>query len=611
MPGGTDFFAGREEVLESLRAQLTPGNGRAAVLCGMGGIGKTQTAIEYVKRNHENYEIVLWCLADSKASLDSGFAAFAPDLGLPEKNDVPELVKDVKRWLERNQNWLLILDNADDPSLAKTFIPAHHKGGVLLTSVAHSFRMLGVVKPERLDVFTESESLEFFRENFGRKEDNNDFSPGECAELINLAEALGFFPLALEQAVAYLIETETPVSTYIADLRKQNLLPVLEKRKVNATPDYKKTVATTWRAAFEIIERDYPVSAEVLRLSAFLAPDKIPVELFDSLAPEGDTANDLVVPLMRFSLIRLDGKSQTFSVHRLVQEVVKSRLDEEAKRDLIEQAIGLVCDKFPNPEFETWPTCRRFLDHAIVCTAFILKSGIEDPQSELLLKRTGFFLSKNARYKEAEALYERALQITESIWGSESLNTAKSLNDLGEIYYSQGRYIKAEPLLKRALEISECTPESESFSTAQSLHNLGACYNSQRRYAEAEPLLIRALKIWDCLGLEATFTANSLNNLGVLYLSQDRYVEAKPLLRRALEIRELKLGLDHPDTATSLNNLAALYKSQGRYAAAEPLYEHALNILRKVLGDEHPNTKTVAGNLEVLRRKMNGEDTGE
>ncbi len=591
MPGGTDFFAGREEVLESLRAQLTPGNGRAAVLCGLGGIGKTQTAIEYVKRNHENYEIVLWCLADSEASLVSGFAAFAPDLGLPEKNDVPELVKDVKRWLERNENWLLILDNADDPTLAKTFIPAHHKGGVLLTSVAYSFRVLGVVKPERLGVFTESESLEFFRECFGGKESDKDFSQDERTELINLAEVLGFFPLALEQAVAYLIETGTPVSTYIADLGKQTLLPVLEKGKVTATPDYKKTVATTWQAAFEIIERDYPVSAEVLRLSAFLAPDKIPAELFEGLVPTGDTLNDIIAPLMRFSLVKFDGENQSFSLHRLIQEATKSRLCEDVKRALIKQVVKLVYERFPEVRFENWPICRLLLPHAQSCARLILKLDIEDESSGVLLNQIAYFFYIQYQFSEAEPLFERALRILERVLGAEHPDTAGLLNNLATLYESQGRYAEAESLYERALGICERVLGAEHPDTAQSLNNLAALYFSQGRDAKAESLYERALGICErVLGAEHPDTATSLNNLAALYFSQGRNAKAEPLYQRALGICERVLGIEHPDTATSLNNLAALYESQGRYLEAEPLYEKAWGIRERTLGTEHPDT---------------------
>jgi tetratricopeptide (TPR) repeat protein len=599
VPGGTDFFAGREEVLASLRAQLTPGNGRAAVLCGLGGIGKTQTAIEYARRHQSDYSIVLWCLADSEPSLTSGFAAFAPDLGLPEKTDVPELVRDVKRWLERNENWLLILDNADDPALAKTFIPAHHEGGVLLTSVASDFSAFGVANPDELDILTETEAMNFFRARFGR-----DYTEKENAELMNLVMELGHFPLALEQAAAYLRATKTPVAKYLADLKSRGL-PVLEKGKATATPDYKKTVATTWQAAFEIIERDHPVSAEVLRLSAFLAPDKIPLELFNTLAPERDTANDLVAPLTHFFLVKLDGENQTFNVQRLVQEVTKSRLSKDVKHELIERVIRLVCDRFPNPEFGNWDTCRRLLPHGRVCVEFIQKYELEDESSALLLVRTGLFLSGQAQYAEAELLYKQALGIYERTLGPEHPDTITSLDNLADLYRLQGRYAEAETLFERVWGIREHSLGPEHPDTATSLRNLAALYRLQGRNAEAEPLFERALQIAEhTLGAEHLDTASSLSNLAVLYRSQGRYTEAEPLFERALRICEHALGKEHPNIALSLNNLALLYRSQGRYTEAEPLFERALEITERTLGAEHPDTAWSLSNLGVLYRSQ-------
>jgi hypothetical protein len=115
---------------------------RAQALNGLGGIGKTQTAVEYAYRCRQDYKVVLWAGANTRETLIAGYAAIAGLLNLPEKNaqDRSEAVGAVKRWLENNDGWLLILDNADDLVMAREFIPSRETGYVLLTTRAQNTR---------------------------------------------------------------------------------------------------------------------------------------------------------------------------------------------------------------------------------------------------------------------------------------------------------------------------------------------------------------------------------------------------------------------------------------------------------------------------------------
>ena len=138
---------------------------------------------------------------------------------------------------------------------------------------------------------------------------------------------------------------------------------------------------------------------------------------------------------------------------------------------------------------------------------------------------------------------------------------------------------------------------------ATSLNNLANLYDSQGRYEEAEPLYQQALEVYrKLLGNEHPDVATSLDNLAGLYSLQGRYEEAEPLYRQALDMRK-RLGDEHLDVATSLNNLASLYDLQGCYEEAEPLYQQALETFEQWLGVNHPNTTTVRENLEYLREK--------
>ncbi len=137
-------FTGRDRVLQDLHAAVTTGTETASIqthaISGLGGIGKTQTAVEFAYRYHDEYKDVLWAKADSREALMSGFVAIAGLRDLPEKDaqDQNLAVAAVKRWLETTADWLLILDNADDLAMVREFLPSAGKGHVLLTTRAQA-----------------------------------------------------------------------------------------------------------------------------------------------------------------------------------------------------------------------------------------------------------------------------------------------------------------------------------------------------------------------------------------------------------------------------------------------------------------------------------------
>lgn len=604
MPGGTDFFAGREEVLESLRAQLTPGNGRAAVLCGLGGIGKTQTAVEYVKRNHENYEIVLWCLADSEASLTSGFAAFAPDLGLPEKNDVPELVKDVKRWLERNQNWLLILDNADDPAVAKTFIPPHHKGGVLVTSIADDFSIFGVANPDELDVLTETEAMNFFRARFGR-----DFSKEESAELANLAEELGHFPLALEQAAAYLRATKTPVTKYLADLKSFGL-DILEKGRVTAT-DYSKTIETTWQAAFEVIESNHPASADVLCVVAFLAPDNIQIEFFEiasrliskaisNAVISGANIYDLLEPLTQFSLIRIDINLQIFRIHRLAQYALRKRLSDFRQKEILKTLLNIFYDIFPDVETGKSVFCFKLLVHMKTFLFSLLKLEVKNEKTIGLLIKVSRFFRENGDLRQSSEFIEIAIDLSLKLFGEVSQFMAMALYSRSEIHRIKFELKEAERDQVKALDIGKAVFGEGHRVYGAFINNLRLILHLQERLDEALDLYLLGLKISkNNFGELNSNTASSYNNLGGLYHSLNKLEDSEVNYKKGLCISIRCLGKEDPDVAVSHNNLAEIYKETGKIKKSIYHYISSYKILEK-FPERKINLITICYNLGNL-----------
>src|SRR6266568_4608324 len=152
------LFTGRQDVLKKLHDQLPTGKAAALTqpqaISGLGGIGKTQTAVEYAYRYRDDYQYIFWVRADKREELVTDFATIASLLNLPEKNaqDQTVIVQAVKRWLETHSGWLLILDNADYLEMASQFIPPGGKGHLLLTTRAQAMGHLAQsVELEQMD----------------------------------------------------------------------------------------------------------------------------------------------------------------------------------------------------------------------------------------------------------------------------------------------------------------------------------------------------------------------------------------------------------------------------------------------------------------------------
>jgi tetratricopeptide (TPR) repeat protein len=611
------FFTGRERELGALYHALQAES--AVALChplgisGLGGIGKTQTALEYAYRYAGEYKAVLWVRADSLPALTSSFVELARVLELPERYEQDQriIVEAALRWLRQNSQWLLIFDNMDDPSIAEPFLPKAGPGHILFTTRAHAFGELA----QRLEVQQmepETGALLLLR----RASILHLRALLEAATRIErdmacaISQELDGLPLALDQAGAYIKETPYPLSDYLS-LYQQRRSDLLQTRG-ELNKDYPASVAATWSLSFEKMTRANAASAELLHLCAFLAPDAIPEEIFTTgalylgkiLAPVAADPLQLdraCQDALRFSLIAREPDTQTLSIHRLVQAVLQDTLPPKTCAIWKRSAISAVKATFPNPQFENWTFCERLSPHALICANWIEKEHITSSEATELLSGTAGYLNHRARYGEAERLYRYALSIREKQLGARHPETAQLLNDLAGLCRHQGNYAEAESLLKRAISIFERQFGPNRPIIAVSLSGLGNLYMDQGRYAEAGVVYVRALAITEQhKGADHPETATRLNNLANLYEVRGRYAEAEALYMRVLSITEQHLGAGHPETATRLNNLAILYEVWGRAASAEELYLRALKIDEGAYGPDHPNVAIDLNNLAQL-----------
>jgi tetratricopeptide (TPR) repeat protein len=610
VPARNLLFTGRRAMLAALHQAFEAAPLQA--LSGLGGMGKSQTAIEYAHRHRDAYQAQFWVRADSEAALATSFARIAALLELPEAGEADQgrAVAAGRQWLERNGGWLLVFDNADHPELVKDYLPRSETGHVLLTSRSQVLDVLGITRPELLEALPPEEALELLLRRTGREE----AVEAERQAAAALAQELGYLPLALEQAGAYVTAKQSRFAAYLTAYRQRRLALLEGARPI--TGDYPASVATTWALNFAEVEKT-PAAGDLLCLSAFLHPDAIPLELLaegasklgphlsallDRAADDPLLLDELLEPLTRYSLVRRDVVRETYATHRLVQAVLRDGMDPKVQRDWAKRAVRAVAASFPTPhDASGWGRCERLMRQVEAVVALVEQLEIADPEVAALLSRAGHYSWLRSSYDRAEALHQRSLAMREKLLGHECQEVAQSLNNLAVVYLTQVRYQEAEPHLLRALAIREKLLGSEHPETAQSLNNLANLYSHQGRYAEAQALYRRAQAIREKqLGAQHPHLAMTLSDLGYLYLQQGRLSEAEPLLQRALAIWEGTLGPDHYDTAQSILHLATVYARQSRYEEAEAHYHRALSIWEKAYGPEHRYLSWVLNGLAVL-----------
>jgi len=622
LPARNRNFTGREALLDRLRNQLAAG--RAAALTaatgvaahGLGGAGKSQLAIEYAWRWASEYQRIIWIQAETPETLGRDFDALAADLKLFGKDHAVEraaVIEAVHQHLQENPGWLLIFDNAPEPRAVEYAVP-RAGGQVIFTSRFTAWGKYAV--PLRVGVWAPEEAEQFLLRRAGSKDGQSNAPERQAAA--EVAQGMGYLPLALEHAAAYCEQSSLALADYLP-LFQDRRLELFRPETLGSPGDTETiTVTTTWTLSLDRIRgsEDCPEAEAFFSLCAFFGPDRIPLEMVRAGAdhlPEPLAAamrdelkvNRTLAALLRYSLVTVEGsgKERVLSVHRLLQEVTRERLGEDGKIGCITAALRIVSQAFPDDcsDVRAWPACGRLAPHAAAILDYAEPREIELEMTALVLNDLAGYAWGRAEYSTAEPLFQRALAIREKALGPDHPYIATSLNNLALLYHNQGRYDQAEPLHQRALAIMEKALGPDHPATAASLNNLAALYNNRSRYDQAEPLCRRALAIWEkALGPDHPDTASSLDNLAVLYYNQGRYDQAEPLYRRALAVTEKALGPEHPDTASSLNNLAALYDNQGRYDQAEPLLRRALAIREKGLGLDHPDTASSFHNLAAL-----------
>jgi tetratricopeptide (TPR) repeat protein len=608
VPTRNASFTGRNNVLEKLRDQLE-GSSRAVVLpqalYGLGGVGKTQVALEYAHRYMADYDVVWWVSAGQRELVSPALSDLASRLGIRVGDSVTEAALAAIETLRRGvpyTHWLLIFDNADTLEEVEPFLPGGI-GHVLVTSRNPIWSR--VAEPVEIDVFSRAESVEHLQRRVPSLLDTD-------ASLV--AEKLGDLPLAIEQAGTWLAETGTPAATYVAELDNY-LTGVLE---FGRPADYPEPVAATWRVSFSRLRSQSPAAARLLELCAFFAPEPISQQLLYSdemiraLVPLDDRLRERIVlgqlirQITRYALAKVDQSTNSIQVHRLVQAVIRDELKTEAERNQAMHEVHRILVGARPPQGDTddpenwfrydiiWPHLGP--SRAAECD--------EEETRQLLIDRVRY-LWKRSELADALDLGRRLEDAWNNRLGRDDRQTLYLRFHLANVLRSQGRYDEAfaedsDILNRQTHELPEGHPH-----ILQTAGGLAADLRGLGRFAESLEMDRRTYdSLKDVFGEDHPSTLSAANNLAVdLRLVGDCYA-ARDLDRDTLARRRAVLSDWHPYMLHSAAMLARDLREAGDYFESVDLLRETYDRFVSVLGEEFIETLRTATSLAVSLRKL-------
>lgn len=609
VPRTEHTFVGRSDELGLLTEALTRLDERTAggvvvqAMHGLGGVGKSTLAAYWTRAHAVDYEVVWWIIADRPAGLDAGLADLAVALE-PEYGGQPleTLKARAIAWLAAHRRWLLVLDNVTDQASIAPLLDRASTGRVIVTSrLAEGWHRLGATVI-RLGVLTGEQAVELLTSIATQDRDDADLTGSA-----DLVTELGYLPLAIEQAAAYIHQTQLSPAAYLALLQEN---PAVMYDQTARGADAERSIARIWRVTLDTLA-ETALAGHLLRTMAWWASESIPRFLFDPIADPVDVTNSLS-SLAAFNMIALN--TDTVTVHRLVQAVARTPDPNDPHRQHAaidaahEQATHLLIRACPADPFDPagWPTWRSLLPHADA-----LASRGDNDDTVFLLDRTATFLQNQGAVARAIAFFERALASGQRLHGDDHPLTMDVRNNLALAYRDIGDLKRAIDLTEHTLADRERVLGPDHPETLTTRSNLASVCRDAGDLKRAIELNKRTAA--DCervLGPDHPDTLRVRGNLAVAYAEAGDLERAIPLSEETLADRERVLGLDHPDTLVSRNTLALAYQDTGNLERAIDLTERTLTDRERVLGPDHPGTMTSRHNLALAYGRAGNLEKG-
>jgi len=645
----TANFIGRDKDLRQLESFLEPEKGKIrrqlCVVHGLGGLGKTQLAIEYARQNKLRYSSMLWLDGSTEESLVQSILQNAKRIPGQVENGVKQgttfeesKVQALKllQWfaLDANNEWLLAYDNVDKAyfsALKKDvdslgsyditeFFPEGDFGSILITTRLQRLSALG--KSIHLRKLNRAESLDLL-ENISNKQlnrieatsdESNNTVISLSQDVSDLLKRLDGLPLALVLAGTYLQLTDIKSYMELYDRSWKELHASMDELY-----DYpQKTIVTTWMICFKHLEAVDKSVANLFKMWGFMDNRDLWYELIcwksnrpgqpdwlKSVSESKITFLRAVKLLLNHSMIRKNEDSNSYSIHAVVSDWLQA-ISSENDEGLFQTALSCIAHAIPSSEeAEYWTLQQRILPHADKLTkniktgkGAILETEISlDIGTPAALRSLGLLYSDQGRFDSAQYMYELAINVLKN-QGNDQALSFDVRDKLGILYYYQGQDDKAEKMLMQVMQEKEEVLGVDDASTLTTANNFSIYYVEQGKYAEAEKLLTRVLAGNEREhGPDHPRSLMAVNNLGHVYILQGKLDKAESFCLRSLKGKEKFYGPEHPTILGTVNNLGTIYRCQKRTEEAEMMYSRALEGYQNTLGAEHPETLETLGNM--------------
>lgn len=580
-------FTGREGNLQALDAAFSSDvRPQIDILHGLGGVGKSHICVEYAYTlRSRSASVIWWIRATDRTTIDEDLRSLALDLHLAE-NDTPtaEALTRLRSWLENEKDWVLFFDNADTPDDLLPALPNGGGGRIIVTSLNPAWQKVG--RTHEVHDFTEPEAIQFLQNRTG--------ITAEPA-FATLSRELGYLPLALEHAAAYIDASALNPEEYL-ELYRAHQTKLLKRTGSHLSP-----VAVTWLITIERVRPQSSLAVRILDLSAHFAAAPIPKTLFavwvDTLQLAPLNLIDAIGALRRYSLI--NAQARDVIVHRLLQDVVRSNQKKDPFRKYQSTALTLVHYAFAALTFElhSSPLVPRLLPHVYVVTA---------PKRVATTTTAIHLLVILAMYFDQRGNVDEHIRMLEDASGRCNQETPTRLrlsiwNKLFSSYRFVGNTPGATAALIAAGEVSSRFHPKESGdfeSQVEFLTNVAQVLKAVDP-EKALPFIEKAMDIVKRMQLEQGMAARAAACYSEVLTDLEEHDEAIMAAEFGVHLDELMFPGNHPARALRLTTLANALEAGGRTLDAEHAYRRALGVRQVAYGEEH--IMTAYAHLELAR----------
>ena len=665
------LFVGRASSLRAIAAALRPPDATVA-LSGIGGLGKTQLAVEFTHRYGAFFPGgVFWLSMADPGTVAIGVAACGGPGGLHTSAAFQHLplsdqVRLVRAAWQQPIPRLLVFDNCEEEALLDAWRPSSGGCRVLLTtrrgrwSPALGVTLMALAPLHRAESLLLLETLVADGQQTPPRSTKAVVRRAAAPEsqrshLDAIAAAVGDLPLALHLAGSYLARAVPPLAPrlYLEQLRA-NLLGHASMQEGDFSPTHHLTsLERTLELSYHRLSLADPVdelARTLLIHAAWFAPgEPIPAPLLLATLPQGTAEGELGDAALQrlIGLGLLDEPANgILRVHRLLAAYVRRVSDsigaaQAVSQTLLAEANRLLEAGMPAPMRVLQPHLHHAADHgddtrtAELCTALgwhlllLIRDfagaehyleralGIQHrlldeqhPDVASTLNLLGLLCQARADYLGSYAYFVRAIAIWTHTHGAQHPRTATGYGNLGYSQMVRGDYAEARGNFEQSLAIRAAHHGPRDPRTIRQVGNLGYLLLLQHDYTAAQPYLERTLALrLELLGEQHPSTVQSLNNLGDLYFSIHDYPTARAYHERALAGRMALFGSGHIGTLESLSRLAQLAEAEGDSATAMQLYANVLHAREQLVGPQHLEVAMAAEALGTLMARA-GDDAG-